>query len=331
MSQRLRVAAVQAEPVWNDLDGSVQKTISLILEAGQNGAKVLGFPEVFIPGYPWSMYAKSPYDNGPFMDEYLHNSLARDSLEMKRICAAVKEAGLFCVLGYSERDKHSLYISQSYINQEGLIVYHRRKIKPTHVERAYWGTGEGGDLKNVIDTPFGRIGALNCWEHTQPLLKFYEYSQDVDIHIASWPSQFKAHPKWLYSSTGTMSQHLSQTMAFEGSCFVLVCSQVVSKESEERNGIKGWEITATQLPGGGFSQIFGPGGKPLCLELAPDEEGILYADIDLEEKCANKQFLDLVGHYSRPDLLSLRANPYPSRPVHLASESAEVEQTEPGC
>ncbi|OJJ82676.1 carbon-nitrogen hydrolase family protein [Aspergillus glaucus CBS 516.65] len=325
MNQKVRVAAVQAEPVWNDLEGGVQKVISIIEEAATNGAQVLGFPEVFIPGYPWSMYAKSPFENGGFMLEYMQNSMARDSPQMSRICAAVKKAGIFVVLGYSERDKCSMYISQAFISPSGEITHNRRKIKPTHIERAYWGTGEGDSLKTVIPTPLGKIGALNCWEHTQPLLRYHEYSQDVDIHVASWPAMWDApeslKQQWSYQASGTMSRTISQTMAFEGACCVLVCSQVMRAENVGRNGVEG--LKDLSLPGGGFSQIFGFEGEPLCEMLGGGEEGILYADVDLRGKLKAKQFLDLVGHYSRPDLLSLRADTRASRPVHYASESVE--------
>ena len=124
------MAAIQAEPVWNDLEGGVDKVISIIKEAGRRGVNVLGFPEVFIPGYPWysglstlwllvriltdgrSIFAKSPIENGAFMLEYLQNSMSVDSPQMARICDAVGEAGLFVVLGYSERDRGSMYIAQ---------------------------------------------------------------------------------------------------------------------------------------------------------------------------------------------------------------------------
>ncbi|ODM22539.1 hypothetical protein SI65_00127 [Aspergillus cristatus] len=322
MDQKVRVAAVQAEPVWNDLEGGVQKTISIIEEAATNGAQVLGFPEVFIPGYPWSMYAKSPFENGSFMLEYMQNSMSRDSPQMARICAAVKRAGLFVVLGYSERDKCSMYISQAFINPSGEIIHNRRKIKPTHIERAYWGTGEGDSLQTVIPTPLGKIGALNCWEHSQPLLRYYEYSQDVDIHVASWPAMWDAlesiKQQRSYQASGTMSRTLSQTMAFEGACCVLVCSQIMTGSNAERNGVEGWGYPT--FPGGGFSQIFGFDGEPLCEVLGAGEEGILYADVDLRGKLKAKQFLDVVGHYSRPDLLSLRADTRASRPVHYANE-----------
>lgn len=106
---------------------------------------------------------------------------------MDKIRAAVKEAGIFVVLGYSERHNNSIYIAQSFIAPSGDIVLHRRKLKPTSVERSVWGDGQAESLKCVADSPFGKIGGLNCWEHLQPLLRYYEYSQGVDIHVAGWP------------------------------------------------------------------------------------------------------------------------------------------------
>jgi nitrilase len=165
---RIRVGAIQSEPVWLDLHGSVDKTIRLIKDAAASGINVLGFPEVWIPGYPWCIWTSSVVSNVGMMHSYMANSLVKDSSEMRRIQEAVKEAGIFVVLGYSERDGDSLYMAQSFISPEGEIVLHRRKIKPTHVERAVWGDGQADSLGMVVESPFGRIGALDCWEHFQP-------------------------------------------------------------------------------------------------------------------------------------------------------------------
>ncbi|KAL2823395.1 carbon-nitrogen hydrolase [Aspergillus cavernicola] len=281
----IRVAAVQAEPEWNDLQKGVEKTIRLIKETGENGANVMGFPEVWIPGYP-CIWNQSVIDNAAFVDEYFRNSLERDSEEMNRIRAACKEAGLFCVLGYSERYRGSLYIAQSFIDENGDIVHHRRNFKPTHVERAYWGDGQGESLQTVVKSSVG--GGLNCWEHTQTLLRSYEYAQDVDIHVASWPLIFK-NP---------------------GACFTLLCSQVVSAENRERNKLDQWDDIKS--PGGGFSIIYGPTGEPLVE--APDSG---------KERLA-KQNLDVVGHYTRPDQLSLRVNTHPAKPIQLCRGIGEL-------
>ncbi|KAH7239566.1 hypothetical protein MRS44_015075 [Fusarium solani] len=315
----VKVAAIQAEPVWNDLQGGVAKVISLIQEASSNGANVIGFPEVFIPGYPWSIWANSPTDNAPYMNEYFQNSLERESPEMDRIRDAVREAGVFIVLGYSERYKGTLYIAQSFIDETGTIVHHRRKIKPTHVERAIYGDGQGESLKTVVPSKFGRIGGLNCWEHSQPLLRYYEYSQDVDIHISSWPSIFPQHnPGWPYHIVPETCKNFSNILSQEGACFVVLASQILTEKSKEAANIQGYAYT--EKSGGGFSTIFSPFGQELVEPLKPDEEGILYAEVDIKEKYKAKQNLDTVGHYSRPDQLSLRVNTHASTPVFFAND-----------
>jgi predicted amidohydrolase len=266
--QKVRVGAVQAEPGWLDLEGSVNKTISLIGKAAEEGVNVLGFPEVWIPGYPWSvsstylrasadcrrsLWTKSVLENTEMVHQYMANSLRRDSPEMKRIQEAVKDAGMFVVLGYSERDGASLYMGQSFISPDGEIVHHRRKIKPTHVERTLWGEGQAESLKTVVDTPFGKVGGLNCWEHLQPLLRYYEYAQGVQIHVASWPAEFcMPDPKelaWQYHETGEASYRASQFMAIEGQTFVVVASQILTEKNIEKNNLIAKAPIKTVSPG----------------------------------------------------------------------------------
>ncbi|KPM41107.1 Nitrilase [Neonectria ditissima] len=320
MTSKIKVAAIQAEPVWNDLQGGVRKVISLIKEASSQGANVVGFPEVFIPGYPWTIWQNSVFDNVPFMNEYYENSMEKESKEMDLIKAAVHEAGVFTVLGYSERYQGTLYISQSFIDPTGTIVHHRRKIKPTHVERAYWGDGQADSLKTVVHSPFGRIGGLNCWEHSQPLLRYYEYSQNVDIHVASWPLIWEVPEEkpWPYHITGSASNKFSQVMAMEGACFVMVCTEVLSEEGKANTKLA--EMTSGswgKAPGGGFTMIYGPDGSELAEPLDTGAEGILYAEVDLADRAKAKQNLDVVGHYSRPDLLSLKVTTNAALPVHF--------------
>lgn len=221
---------------------------------------------------------------------------------------------------------------QSFIDENGVIVHHRRKIKPTHVERAYWGDGQGESLQTVAPStafPSVKIGGLNCWEHTQTLLRYYEYEQDVDLHVSSWPPIWPElkHPDG--KPTGTWPAHIddemclrfSQIVALEGTCFVMVCTQIMREESRKRCRVDGFEYSSAK-PGhdGGFSMIYSPWGQELVKRLPPNVEGILYADVDLAEKLKAKQTLDTVGHYCRPDQLSLRVNKYPARPVHYAAD-----------
>ena len=210
---------------------------------------------------------------------------------------------------------------QSFINESGDIVHHRRKVKPTHVERAYWGDGQGESLKTVVPTKFGRIGGLNCWEHTQTLLRYYEYSQDVEIHVSSWPLIWSKPEglNWPGHITAENCQLLSHAMSIEGATFVLISSQVMTEANAEKNGVKGWGF-AHEFPSGGFSMIYSPFGEKLVEALPAGEEGILYATIDLSDKRKAQQGLDVVGHYSRPDQLSLRVNRHAAKPVFFAEE-----------
>ncbi|RAL04167.1 carbon-nitrogen hydrolase family protein [Aspergillus ibericus CBS 121593] len=221
---QVRVGAVQVEPGWVHLAASVAKTIALIKEAGAKGINVLGFLEVWIPGYLWTMWTGSVVENVDLMHQYMANSLRRDSAEMRAIQQAVKEAGLFIVLGYSERDGESLYMAQPFINTGGEIVHHRRKIKPTHVERSIWGEGQAESLQMVVDSPFGRIDGLNCWEHLQPLLRFYEYSQGVQIHVASWPPEFPAPKGLKWKQMWPPGGGFSAIFGADGACLVEAAS-----------------------------------------------------------------------------------------------------------
>ncbi|KLP19975.1 Uncharacterized protein LW94_13381 [Fusarium fujikuroi] len=291
MPSKCKVAAIQAEPCWNDLKGSIAKTIGLIQEAASKGANVIGFPEIFIPGYPWTIWANSPVSNAAFMSEYFANSLEKESEEMEQIKTA------------------------SFIDETGTIVLHRRKIKPTHVERAYWGDGQADSVKAVAPSSFGNIGGLNCWEHTQPLLRYYQYSQNLDIQVSSWPLCWDAleGQPWPYHLTPPACNRFSQVMAMEGACFVLVCSQVLTEDSKAKTGLEKFDYA--RAPGGGFSMIYGPDGSELCKPLGPGEEGVLYADVDLSFRAMMQQNLDLMGHYARPDLLSLNVTTETAVPV----------------
>lgn len=200
----LRVAVAQAEPAWLDLEASVNKTCALIDRAGSQGAKVLAFPECWIPGYPGWIWSR-PVDIERTKD-YIKNSLRVESTEMDRIKAAAARHGIVVVLGFSGRQGDSLYIAQATIDggQQGRLLAHRRKLKATHMERTIFGDASGEALVGVVDTTAGRVGALACWEHAQPLLKYHMYSHRQQLHVAAWPP---LHPHegpelWSMSSEG---------------------------------------------------------------------------------------------------------------------------------
>ncbi|KAI0977020.1 putative nitrilase [Xylaria arbuscula] len=311
---KLRVAVTQAEPDCLDLGATVDKTVKLIAEAAANGSKLIAFPEVWITGYPGWIWSRAV---DPAMStRYTLNALAVDSAEMTLIRQAAQENSIVVVLGFAERSPtHSLYISQAIISAQGELLLKRRKIKPTHVERTLFGDGSGSDLYNVVEIDFGddigkvKIGTLSCWEHAQPLLKYQTYAQGEAVHIAMWPpidphggTDTLTH--WAQSAEGCLN--LSQTYAIEGGTFVLHCTGVANQKTidtlQTQNGL------GFNKPGGGHSCVIGPDGRRLTPPLGdgnPSTEGLVYADLDMTMVVANRHFIDVVGHYSRPDLLWL--------------------------
>ncbi|KAK1226650.1 hypothetical protein PQX77_010362 [Marasmius sp. AFHP31] len=263
-TKRFKVAAVQAEPVWLDLQGGVNKTIDIINEAAAEGARIIGFPEVFIPGYPWTPWANDFVACQPVLKEYQANSMAVHSPEMDRIRKACKDNDVNVVLGFSERDGASLYIAQVTITQDGEIANHRRKIKP--------------------------------W------LKTHMYAQHPQIFVGGWwpafPPGTGGSP---YIVSGEASSRMTQSVAMEGGCFGLVCCQVVSEAGAEKMKMTGfpWFV----FPGGGFTTIYGPDGSALTPPIDPGEEKVAYATISLDKINEVKLVADTMGNYSRFDLL----------------------------
>jgi len=324
---KYKVAAVQAAPVWLDLDGSVDKAISLIREAAEKGCKLIAFPETFIPGYPWYIWMGSPawtIARG-FVQRYFDNSLTYDSPQADRLRAAVKEAGLTAVLGLSERSGGSLYIAQWLIGPDGETIAQRRKLRPTHVERTVFGEGDGSDIAVHSRTDIGRLGALCCWEHLQPLTKFAMYAQDEQVHVAAWPC-FSMYEPFAHSLSWETNNAVSKVYAVEGSCYVLGPSLVIS-EAVVSELVDSEDKKPLVHAGGGHAVIYGPDGSSLAPKLDEHEEGLLIAEIDLAAISIAKNAADPAGHYSRPDVTRLLFNKRPAKRVEtmlLPVDAADV-------
>ena len=320
MEGTVRVAAVQAEPVWLDLAGSVAKVIDLIAQAAAGGAKLVAFGETFVPGYPSWIWLDSPFAGMAFVPRYAANSMTRDGAEMRRIRQAAADHGIHVVLGFSERDGGSLYMAQAFISDTGDLLSVRRKLKPTHVERSVFGEGDGSDLQ-VHDTPLGRLGALNCWEHLQPLTKYTMYSLGEEIHVASWPS-FSVYRGATSALGPEVNTAASLVYAVEGQAFVLAPCSVIGQAAQDLFCDTESKRQLLSL-GGGYTRIFGPEGTPLAEPLAETEEGILYADLDPALIAIAKSAADPVGHYSRPDVFRLLINRNPTpRTVEAPADPA---------
>ncbi len=314
-SHPLRLAAVQAAPVFMDRDATLAKTIRLMESAAEDGAHLIGFPETWIPGYPWWIWLGAPHWGLQFAARYRRHAIRRDGPEMRLLCQAAARCGLVAVFGFAELDGGSLYMGQSIVDRDGTVRLHRRKLKPSRAERMVFGEGDGSGL-SVVHTSVGRVGALNCWEHLQPLSKYALYAQNEAIHVASWPALCLARGR-AYAAGPEVSASISQVYAVEGSCFVVAPTALVDAATLDIVADTADRRAMLSVPGrqsaGGAAAIWGPDGQRLAPALDESSEGLVCASVDPQAAELARIGNDVSGHTSRPDVLRLlidrRASP----------------------
>jgi len=307
-----KVAAVQAAPVFMDLQGTVKKTIKLIEEAAKGGAKLVNFAETWIPGYPLWAWVGPVANSMMSVIPYNENSLEVDSDEFRSIQASARKNDIFVCFGFSERHRGTLYISQALIDNQGETVFTRRKLKPTHVERTIFGSGDGSDFQ-VAETEIGNIGALACWEHIQPLSKYVMFSDNEQIHCAAWPF-LSMYEGIAYSLGAEINMAASAVYALEGQCFVIASDMVITQDIMDAVCQTDEQRALMQL-GGGCSRVYAPDGSQISEDLPADQEGIVYADIDLNMIHIARAAADPAGHYSRPDVVQVLLDRTKKTPV----------------
>ena len=248
-----------------------------------------------------------------FVGRYFDNSIEAGSPEEARLAKAARDNKIQVSMGCSERAGGSLYIAQWHFDENGEVINRRRKLKPTHVERTVYGEGDGSDL-NVVETSIGRVGQLSCWEHLQPLSKYAMYAQNEQVHVAAWPN-LALYEGTAYALGHQVNNAASMIYAVEGSCFVLAPCSLVTKEMQDMLCEGNPEKEALFPVGGGYTAIFAPDGSEIGERIPHDQEGIMYAVIDLHMIGYAKAAADPAGHYAKRDSTRLLINRKKQNPV----------------
>jgi nitrilase len=308
---QIKVAVIQAAPAIFNREASVEKACRLTHEAAAQGAKLVLFPEAFIPAYPrglsfGAVVGSRSQEGRLTWQTYWANAVDIPSPTTEALGAAARQANVYLAIGVIERDSQfsggTLYCTLLYFDPNGQLIGKHRKLKPTASERLIWGEGDGSTL-TVLDTKFGKIGGLICWENYMPLARMAMYGKGIEIYLAPTAD---SRDSW---------QSSLQHIACEGRCFVLGCNQYVTKSMYPPD-LDGLEELASQpetMCRGG-SVIVSPLGKVLAGPLY-DQEGILCADLDMAEIARSKYDFDVTGHYARPDVFQLVINEKPFSPV----------------
>ena len=292
----VRAAAIQLAPVLFDRDGSTEKVIKAVEEAGRGGVQLAVFPETFIPNYPYFANWQAP---ATIREQHL--LLYEQSVDIpgpvtEAVGVAARAAGIVVVLGVNERAGASLYNTQAVFDADGSLLAKRRKLMPTYHERMIWGWGDGSDLK-VLDTAVGRVGPLICWEHYMPLSRFALMAQREEIHCSHFPG-YVGRPGFADEVDATIRHH-----AMESGCFVVNATGWLTPDQIARL-CPDPDLREQLASDGSLTAIVGPDGRHLVQPLL-EGEGMVIADLDMRAIARRKLRMDSVGHYARPDVTRL--------------------------
>ena len=299
MREPVTVACAQVEPVIFDRDATIEKLGRTVAEAAGNGARLVVLPEAFIPAYPSSAWAKALAGWADDAAKAAFGLLARESVDVpgpaeRRLGEIAREHEVWLVTGVTERDPArpgTLYNTLLFHGPDGALALKHRKLVPTNHERLVWGPGDGGGLE-AVETPYGRLGGLICWENYMPLARFALYESGVELYIAS-----TADDSELWQSTIV---HIAR----ESRCFVIAPSHFQRAASYPDDFPLRSLLEGVDVIGRGGSAILGPDGSYLAGPLW-DEEGVLYAELEPSRLDEERQRFDPTGHYHRPDVLGL--------------------------
>jgi aliphatic nitrilase len=311
----VRAAAVQLSPVLHSRSGTMERVLAAIDDVAKRGATLVVFPETVVPYYPYFSFVTPPAQMGPEHLRLYAEAVEVPGPETAAVGALAREKGIVVVLGVTERDRGTLYNAQLIFDADGTLVLKRRKITPTYHERMVWGMGDGSGLR-VAETAAGRVGALACWEHYNPLARYALMAQHEQIHCSQFPGSLVGQI-FADQMEVTIRHH-----ALESGCFVVNATAWLTDEQIESVMPAGPLQSA--LRGGCFTAIVTPEGKHLVEPLV-DGEGTIVADLDFALIDKRKRMMDSVGHYARPELLHLVMDARPKPPLEAYAQEGDID------
>jgi aliphatic nitrilase len=304
----LKVAAVQAAPVFLDKDASVEKACRLISEAGGHGARIIGFPEGFIPAHPYWFHFEPAVNSRSrfFGQELLRNAITVPGPEVDALCEAARQAEVYVVMGACERSldaSFTLFNSQLFITPEGVLTGKHQKLVPTHAERVVHAAGLRRYALACVETPWGGLGGLICGEHSNTLARFALIAMKERFHVGSWPANFSVEGARALFETKNIN---ARAHALEGNLVVINAAGVLDDRIKAMLCNSEGKAALCGSNGGG-SAIVGPGGDYLAGPLGGEEQ-ILYGEVDLDSFDQKGLMRDITGHYQRADVFHLTVN-----------------------
>ena len=319
-SQPFTVAAVQAAPVFLNRDATIDKACTLIATAARAGAKLIVFPEAFVPGYPdwvWSVPPRERQAINALYAELVENAVPVPGDAAYRLGRAARDAGAHVVIGVNERNDEasgtSLYNTLLFFGADGSLLGKRRKLVPTACERLVWAPGDGSTFQ-VFDTPLGKIAGMICWENYMPLARYAAYAWGTQIYVAAtWD---RGEP-WLATL-----RHIAR----EGRVFVIGCGQALHRDDiPDRYAFKRLYPVDREWINAGDSAIAGPDGRWIAAPLH-EQQGTVMAEIDIRQALGSRWMFDAAGHYGRPDVFELTVHRDPRPMVRTVEQGAAPER-----
>lgn len=295
MTTLCKAAAVQIKPDLDSGTGTIDRVLESIAQAARQQVRIAVFPETLVPWYPYFSFVLPPVQSGKEHLRLYENAIEVPGPASEAFAEAARRHEMVLVIGVNERDHGTLYNTQLVYDADGTLLLKRRKITPSYHERMIWGQGDGSGLR-VAETRIGRVGALACWEHYNPLARFALMALHEEIHCAQFPGSMVG-PVFAEQMEVTIRHH-----ALESGCFVINATGWLDDDQISR--ITPDPKLQGALRGGCCSAVVSPEGKHLCPPVT-EGEGMAIADLDFSLIPKRKRMLDSVGHYARPDLFRL--------------------------